>query len=85
MVEVARLESGFKHYLNEDGTRVLKGHVTPADTGLMQINCTHWCDDAARLGLDLTNIVDNVEMARYVYDTQGITAWVAFTKHMAQR
>ena len=81
MVEVARLESGFVHY-KENG-QVLKGHVTPADTGLMQVNCTTWCDDAKELGLDIWNIVDNVKMARHIYDTQGITAWVAFNQHLA--
>lgn len=81
MIDVARLESGFIHY-TENG--VLKGRVTPADTGLFQVNCDYWCDDAKRLGLDLKNIVDNVKMARHIYDTEGITSWVAFTKHMAK-
>lgn len=82
MLEVARLESGYVHYTKHG---VLKGRVTPADTGLMQINCEIWCDDAERLGLDIWNIVDNVKMARYIYDTRGITSWVAFNQSMAYR
>lgn len=80
MVEVARLESGFVHY-KENG-QVLKGKITPADIGLMQVNCDYWCDDAKRLGLDLYNIVENVQMARHIYDTEGITSWVAFNQHL---
>lgn len=83
MVEVARLESGLVHY-KENG-QVIKGRVTPADTGVMQVNCDHWCDDAQRLGLDIWNIVDNVKMARYIYDTRGITSWVAWNEHMAKK
>jgi hypothetical protein len=83
MIEVAQRESGLVHYLANG--EVLKGRVTPADTGLMQVNCTYWCEDAERLGLDIWNITDNVKMARHIYDTQGITAWVAYNDHMAKR
>ena len=83
MVEVARLESNFVHY-KENG-EVLKGWITPADIGLMQVNCTAWCGKAKEMGLNLHNIIDNVHMARYIYDTQGITAWVAFNQHMARK
>lgn len=83
MVTVAGLESEWVHY-KADGT-VLHGRETPADTGVMQINCDHWCDDAKKLGLNLDNIIDNVKMARYVYDKQGITAWVAYNVHLAKK
>lgn len=83
MVEVTRLESGFVHY-KEDGS-VLHGAKVPADTGVMQVNCTTWCKEAHGMGLDLNNIVDNVHMARHIYDTQGITAWVAYNLYIAKK
>lgn len=85
MVEVANLESKFRHYLNDAGTVVLHGKENPSDTGVMQVNCDHWCSTANRLGYDLNNIVDNVKMARYIYDTQGITAWVTYNTILAKR
>jgi hypothetical protein len=83
MLEVARLESHLVHY-KENG-QVLKGQVTPLDRGLFQINLGFWGEEAAALGLDVHNIVDNVKMARHIYDTQGISAWVAWNTAQAQK
>jgi len=75
MVQVARCESTFRHTL-ADGS-VLKGRVDPADTGVMQINKRYHSAKAAELGLDLDNLYDNMEYARYLYDTQGTQPWSA--------
>lgn len=83
MIEVSRLESHWKQY-NDDGT-VLHGIVDPKDTGVMQINTDHWGAMAERRGLDINRITDNVKMARYIYDTQGITAWVAYNVFLARK
>jgi len=75
MVQVARCESTFRHTM-EDGS-VLQGRVDSDDTGVMQINTRYHGERAVELGLDLENIYDNMEYARYLYDTQGTQPWSA--------
>lgn len=75
MAEVARCESTFRHYL-EDGS-VLKGRVDPRDTGVMQINKYYHGKTAKALDLNLENIHDNLEYARYLYEKQGLQPWSA--------
>ncbi len=83
MVRVAQGESGMRQW-HADG-RVVRGIVDKDDTGLMQINSRYHSKEAKRLGLDFENsIVDNVQMARVIYDTQGITAWVYYNNHLSQ-
>lgn len=80
-IAIATCESGLKQW-KADGS-VVRGIVDKDDTGLFQINNRYWKDDAIRLGLDYeNNIEDNVRMARHIYDTQGVTAWVCYTKNM---
>ena len=82
MHRVAKGESGYQQWY-PDGSLVT-GRVDPDDKGLFQINARYWGEDAERLGLDYeNNIIDNVLMARYVMDTQGITAWVYYNNHLA--
>lgn len=84
MVEVARGESGLRQWY--DNGKVVRGRVTPTDTGLFQISSPHWDKEAKRLGLDYENsIEDNVKMARHIADTQGITAWVYYNQNLAMR
>ncbi len=74
MLSVAACESGFVQYLPHGG--VLRGHVTPADTGTMQINLDYHGDEVERLGLDMTDLYDNVTYARILYEDQGAQPWV---------
>lgn len=83
-MEIARGESGLKQW-HADG-RVVRGIVDRDDTGLFQINRRYWDEEAKRLGLDYENdIVDNIKMARHIYKTQGVTAWVYYNNHLASR
>ncbi|MCA9359958.1 hypothetical protein KC850_02885 [Candidatus Kaiserbacteria bacterium] len=75
MAEIARCESTFRHEL-EDGS-VLRGRVDPADTGVMQINKRYHEAAATAMSLDLDDIHQNMEYARYLYDTQGTQPWSA--------
>tara|TARA_B100000745_G_scaffold107052_1_gene68512 strand:- start:2744 stop:3148 length:405 start_codon:yes stop_codon:yes gene_type:complete len=75
MIQVARCESTFRHTL-ADGT-VLRGRVDNRDTGVMQINTYYHGDTAAKLGLDLENIYDNMAYARDLYERQGTQPWSA--------
>ncbi|OGG60015.1 hypothetical protein A3C89_03875 [Candidatus Kaiserbacteria bacterium RIFCSPHIGHO2_02_FULL_50_50] len=75
LANVARCESQYRHTL-KDGS-VLRGVVDPRDTGVMQINTYYHGDTAKKLGLDLTNFVDNMAYARYLYETQGLQPWSA--------
>lgn len=75
MIQIARCESTFRHTL-ADGS-VLQGRVDPADTGVMQINTRYHGEDARELGLDLTDLYDNMEYARDLYERQGTRPWNA--------
>lgn len=75
MIQVARCESTFRHTL-ADGS-VLRGVVDSADTGVMQINTRYHGEAAAKMGLDLTNIYDNMAYARTLYERQGTQPWSA--------
>lgn len=75
MIQVARCESTFRHTL-ADGS-VLRGRVDGRDTGVMQINTGYHAATAARLGLDLTDLTDNMAYARHLYEKQGTQPWSA--------
>lgn len=74
MVAVIKCESGFVHF-KADGT-VLKGRVTPQDTGVAQINKDYHEKRARELGFDLDSVYGNLAMARYIFDRDGANAWV---------
>lgn len=83
-IRIAYGESGMKQWY-ADG-RVVRGIIDNDDTGLFQINNRYWKKEAQRLGLDYENsIEDNIKMARHVFDTQGVTAWVYYNDHIAMR
>lgn len=75
MVQVARCESTFRHTL-ADGS-VLRGIVDNRDVGVMQINTGYHGAAAAALGLDLTDLYDNMAYARHLYEKQGLQPWSA--------
>ncbi len=75
MIQVARCESTFRHTL-ADGS-VLQGRVDNDDTGVMQINKRYHQATAEKLGLNLNDIYDNMEYARYLYEKQGTQPWSA--------
>ena len=67
MVKIANCESNF----NQSAVN----HKSN-DFGLFQINEATWNETATSMGLDYkSNWKDNVLMARYIYQTQGISAW----------
>ncbi len=75
MIQIARCESTFQHTL-ADGS-VLRGKVDSADTGVMQINTRYHGEKARELGLDLTDVYDNMAYARDLYLRQGTKPWSA--------
>jgi hypothetical protein len=75
MIQIARCESTFRHTL-ADGT-VLRGVVDSRDTGVMQINMHYHGETAEKLGLDLTDLHDNLAYARNLYERQGTQPWSA--------
>lgn len=74
MVAIINCESGFVHY-KPDGT-VLRGRVTPKDTGVAQINKDFHEAQADKLGFDLESVDGNLGMARHIYDNGGSRQWV---------
>ena len=81
MVNIASCESGYTHY--KEGGGVIRGRVTPADTGVMQINLDYHGEEAERLGLDMEDRYDNVTYARILYENEGVTPWVC-KSHVAK-
>ncbi len=70
--QIAVCESGVKQWTADGQTVVSPTH----DFGILQINQHAWDATATEEGLDYKNsLVDNVRMAKKVYDTQGLQAW----------
>ena len=75
MLAIAQCESGQSQF-KEDGTPVTS-HTN--DWGYFQINATSWDKVAVEKGLDYKNdLTDNITMARYIYEKQGLRAWSTF-------
>lgn len=88
MARVAYCESKFIQF-NEDGS-VLRGQVTPADVGVMQINEGYHLETSQELGYDIHTLEGNLEYARYLYEKKGVQPWSASRRcwasdHLAMR
>lgn len=75
MVEIARCESQFRHYMADGST--LRGRVDNADTGVFQINKRFHEKRAVSLGLDINTLAGNIAYARLLYEEQGTRPWNA--------
>jgi len=73
MAEIARCESHFRQNL-DDGS-VLQGRIDSADTGVMQINKRYHEATAAAMDLNLDDLYQNMEYARFLYERQGTQPW----------
>ena len=76
MTCVAKYESAFRsnavNLHNDNGT---------IDVGLFQVN-TLWFNKIPYCAIDnLQNAIYNTRCAKYIYDIQGIGAWVAYKKN----
>lgn len=74
LIPIAKCESGFTHFL-KDGS-VLRGKVHPPDSGVMQINVKAHGERLKKLGLDPTDLEDNLKFARILYNESGVHPWV---------
>lgn len=73
MMEIAKCESHMNQF-RLDGSTV---RSYTDDWGFFQINARSWDKDAKDLGLDYKgSVIDNIKMAKYVWDRQGFNAWV---------
>jgi hypothetical protein len=73
MKQIAKCESGMRQFDSAGNT--ITSHTN--DSGLFQINNRAWDKKALELGLDYKNSEDdNIEMAKYILEHQGINAWV---------
>lgn len=78
MIAVAKCESQFSQY-NKQGS-VLKNRHGSSATGVMQIMASIHRAPAARLGFDIDTVEGNVAYARYLYEHNGLSPWLA-SKH----
>ena len=75
LADIAKCESRFRH-LNSSG-EVLEGEENSNDRGVMQINLWYHAKTAKKLGLDVQNLDDNVQYARYLYEKEGAKPWMS--------
>ena len=75
LAKVGACESHNRHY-NSKGS-VLRGEKNTFDRGVMQINILYHEETALDMGLDLTDIDDNVAFARYLYEKYGAKPWAS--------
>ncbi len=73
MISIATCESRLLQF-DYDG-RVIHGKIHPADTGLFQVNMAVWSDEATKRNIDVNTVEGNIQMAKVIYDTQGLSAW----------
>lgn len=74
MAEIARCESGFRQH-DEHGN-VLKGKITPADTGVFQINLKAHPEAKGKV----ETLEGNLAYARKLYEAQGVRPWYSSIK-----
>lgn len=73
LAEIAKCESRFRQY--DANGEVLRGEKNTYDRGVMQINILYHAKAAAKMGLDIHNLDDNVAYARHLYEEQGAKPW----------
>ena len=73
MIDIARCESHFRQFNTVGG--VYRGKTNRYDIGAMQINELYHKEKATDMGLNLSNLEDNVAYARYLYETEGTKPW----------
>ena len=84
-IAVAGCESGFK--------MIQSHHIQPygreESFGIFQIHARAWDGEAQRLGLGdyRTDVEQNIQMARHVYEQSGWRAWTCYwhPDHLAMR
>ena len=75
LVDIARCESRFRH--TDKQGNVLRGEITPADVGVMQINEKYHLETSKKLGYDIHTLEGNLAYAKYLYEKQGARPWLA--------
>ncbi len=75
LVDIARCESRFRH--TDKNGKVLRGELTPADVGVMQINEKYHLEASKKLGYDIYSLEGNMAYAKYLYEKQGARPWLA--------
>lgn len=80
-VAIARCESGL---VIDIQSRYIQDYGREESFGLMQIHARVWDKTAKRLGYDnyRTDPIENLAMARYIYDRSGWQPWTCYTKKM---
>ena len=74
-LKVAACESGY----NPDATH--KNNDGTTDKGIFQLNSVHK-KELARLGLDPTDVKDNIKYAHMLYKQEGWKPWACVTRKM---
>ena len=75
LAEIAKCESRYRQF-NSSGA-VLEGDRNRYDRGVMQINILYHGKTLERLELDVHDLDDNVQYARYLYEKEGAKPWMS--------
>ena len=80
-VKIAKCESGL--VIDIQSNHILD-YGREQSFGLMQIHAPAWHHKAVALGYEdyKTDPIDNLAMARYIYDRSGWQPWTCYTKRM---
>lgn len=75
LAQIAKCESRYRQF-NSSGD-VLRGDRNRYDRGVMQINILYHAKTLERLELDVHDLDDNVQYARYLYEKEGAKPWMS--------
>src|SRR3989344_652318 len=78
LAEIAKCESTYRQF-KKDG-RVIRGIVNPKDVGVMQINERFHSEVSEKLGFDIYTLEGNMAYAKWLYDKEGVKAWMSSSK-----
>jgi len=76
LIDIAACESDFNHWTDATHNEVIRSEVPGSSaTGVFQILSNTHGDEAARLGLNLEVLTDNIRFAEILFDRKGSTPW----------
>ena len=90
MIAIAKCENAWSEergYVADQQSQHVLSYGQEQSFGIFQVHAIDWHETAIELGLEnyKTDPGENILMAKYIYDVQGITAWTCFNKNLYQK
>lgn len=77
LISVAKCESTYRQFKNDNADQVLRGTIDKQDVGVMQINEHYQLASAQSLGYDIYTTEGNIAYSLYLYGKEGTAPWSA--------